>query len=522
MAKKTLSKEELEIKRLRSSHDLWKEYQPRWCFYQDAYTGGDQFTNSNNLFKHFRETQEDYNDRVKRLHNVNYCAPIVDFYTNFIFSEVIDRSGGSNADLYNKFRLNVNRRGANVDEFMRSVSDDTQIYGMSYVVVDSPTINPQIITSKADELANNIGPYWTLVKPTEILDWVVDEFGAFQYVKRQQHLRRLEGNSVAIIEKYTEFFNDSFIITEIDVTDRDKPILRPTQVFLNPIGIIPIEVSRYKRNKIYPELGDSFLIDFAGNNREILNLTSLEQEFLYRQAFNILAKEGDDNFGLDSPNPDTIGTTNLMEYPKGAKAPSYITPPSDPAKYIQDKINRLKNDMFLRASQDAMNQLFNGEGASGFSQSQSFSKTVPFISSRADELEQMENRLMTLTMKWVSKEWDGKIKYKDRYDITNFTDALTQFQVLARDLQMPSEVFVKSQLKRLYHEFDGKLSIEDIKRIDKEIDGMDFKGWLSTQKQALVGKGTSPGEQQKPKSTGTTAEVAAEAKSVGATNDLKT
>ena len=527
VAKNSPSQEEdLEIKRLRAANEDWKEYDPKWKFYLSAYEGGEAFIKSDNIFKHVREVQSDYEDRLKRAHNMNYCEPLVDFFTNFIFTEVIDRNGGNNAPFYSDFKSNVNRRGDNIDSFMRQVSDDDQIFGMSYIIVDMPKVDTSKLLTKQDQIDANIMPYWTLVKPTEFIDWVVDDFGVLQYMKRKQMQRKVAGDgTIRELEHYTEFYPDHFDVTDIDVTIKDEIQLLPKETTVNQLGEIPIVIARYKRSKETPFMGLSFLRDFAYNNREILNLTSLIDEFLYRQCFNILAIPTDSSIELGSQHEGNVGTANALTFPMGGKAPEYISPPVDPAKFIQEERSRIKNEMFTRAAQDALNELYNGEGSSGFSQAQSFSKTVPFISSRADELELTETRLMELTMKWLNKEWDGKIKYKDRYELTNFTDALTQFQMLARDLQLPSETFVKEELKRLYHEYDGKLSDDLVAKINKEIDAMDFKGWMETQKEALVGgQGNSPGDQQKPKSKGTTAEAAAEGNnqtSNAATNKVK-
>jgi hypothetical protein len=219
-----------------------------------------------------------------------------------------------------------------------------------------------------------------------------------------------------------------------------------------------------------------------------------------------------------------LGTANVLEYPKGTTAPQYITPPVDPAEFLQSERSRITGEMFKLAAQDTMNELFNGEKSSGFSQAQSFSKTVPFISTRADTLEKYENKLMSLTMQRLSKNWDGKVKYKDRYELTNLTDAMTQLVSLFRDLQFPSETFIKEELKRLAEEYDGKLPQAISAKVMKEIDDMDFTDWQATQVQALVGTGggNSPASQQKPKSTGTLAEAASEAKvNTGATKKLK-
>lgn len=509
-----------QIKALRQTHDLWDKYAPRWAFYLSAYEGGEEFACPKNIFKHTRENGSDYDDRVLRLHNINYCEPLTSFFTNFIFSESIERTGGSSQSFFDDFTKNVNLKGDNIDAFMRQVCDDMQIFGMSYVLVDAPQL-PEGIVTKAQEQENGIRPYWVLIKPEEITDWVTDPFDNFLYVKRRQILDEIVMGERHRIEKYTEFTADIITISRVDITNTLEPELLSVESMPNSLGKIPIKVTRFKRGKIDPFIGISFLRDFAGNNREILNLTSLLQEFLYRQAFNILAVESDGIDDETSPELD-VGSNNLMEHPKGTKAPTYVSPPVDPAKFISEERQRIKTEMFSIAAQDFVNELFNGEKSSGFSQAQSFSKTVPFISTRADVLEELENSLMQLTMERVGQTWDGKIRYKDRYELTNLTDALTQLQILVRDLQMPSKTFVTEALKRAVIEYDGKYPADVKAKIMKEIEAFDFKDWAEVQREALVGRSLSPGDQQKPKQDGSMAQVAATANNQeSATNKVR-
>jgi len=512
-----------EVGRLRYCHELWHEYAPRWEFYLSAYNGGEEFACKKNLFRHSREAEEDYEERVKRLDNMNYCEPLVGFFTNFIFAESIDRGGGGNEDFYKKFAKDVSKRGETIDDFMRQVSDDSQIYGMTYVLVDSPPL-PQtesdvpMMPSKQYQKDHDIRPYWVLMHPVEITDWALDDFGGLVYAKRKQESVIVENGVRTVYEVYTEFYPDRYVTSKIDVTEPMKPVLLPAVELPNALGRVPIEVARYKRSKKFSHIGLSFLCDFAYNNRRILNINSMLDEFLYRQCFNILAKETDAGIPLREQEEGIIGSSNLMEYPKGAKTPSYITPPVDPAKILQDERGRIITQMYLRASQDTMNELFNGEKSSGFSQAQSFSRTVPFISSRADMLEGTETKLMRTTMELMGKEWDGKIKYKDRYELTNLTSALTQLQVLVKDFQMGqiSETFVKTQLTRMVHEYDGKLNVDDQTKIEAEIQNMDFKKWAADQKVAFLGAPkTSPGAQQAPKKDVTLSQKENEAGTTG-------
>jgi hypothetical protein len=509
------------IEGLRKCHHLHGKYSPRWRFFLSAYEGGDDFACRDNLFKHARENDGDFEDRLKRLDNWNYCEMLVDFFTNFIFAEPIDRSGGSNEDFFQDFIRDVNLRGDTIDEFMSQVSDDAQIFGMSFVQVDAPVKPPDIIT-KQQERDAGIRPYWVLVKPSEVLDWVVDPFDNFVYLKRRQFVTELVGGVPTDMEVYYEFTALEVKISRVDVSDPEKPKFVESTISPNDFGEVPFRVTRYKRSKIDPHMGASFLRDFAGNQRKILNLSSMLDEFLYRQAFNILAKEVESAIPLAEQEEGVVGTANVMEVPKGAAMPQYISPPVAPAEFIQGERQRIKNEMFSRAAQDFLNELFNGEKSSGFSQAQSFAKTIPFISKRADRLESMENALMRLTMKAINKDWDGKIKYKDRYEVTNISDALTQLQILVRDFQLPSETFVKEELKRMVLEYDGKLPKDILVKVKREIDEMDMSSWMGTQKQALIGRGQSPSEQQQPKNTGTLREAAEEARvATASTNRLK-
>jgi hypothetical protein len=478
----------LEIERLRSTNELYANFRSKWDFYMSAYEGGDLFATPDNIARHPREHVDDFEERCKRIHYINYCEPLVDFFTAFIFAETIQRNGGTNRDWYNEFIKNVNNKGEDVTTFMQQVSDDKQIYGMVYVLVDAPPLPTDRKLSKLEEQKLGLRPYWVLIRPDEILDWVTDSFDKYSYVKRRQEITDISNGVHRLLERYTEWEGLNIKVTDIDVTNPNKPILLSPVITDNQVGEIPIVLFRYKRHKKYRFMGSSFLTDLSYNNREVMNLTSLLQEFLYRQAFNILAVQMDGTLPTYNQMEGEQGSANLMQYPKEANAPSYIAPSSEPAKFIAEERQFVVNEMYKRAAQDTVNELFNGVKSSGFSKQQGFSTTVPKIATRAETLEKGENRLMELTLMYMSKKWDGKIKYKDRYELTNISDALQQMTLLFKDLQMPSETFVKEELIRMVHEFDGKIPIEIMNTITAEINAMDFAEWQDAQKLALIGK----------------------------------
>jgi hypothetical protein len=124
-------------------------------------------------------------------------------------------------------------------------------------------------------------------------------------------------------------------------------------------------------------------------------------------------------------------------------------------------------------------------------------------------------------MRYRGKEpWSGLIKYKDHYEVTSITDAISQLLMLFKDLALPSETFAKTQLKRLVAELDGKLPNEDALKINSEIEKMDFNEWS----EEVRTQSKSPAAQQKPQATPMTAAEMVQTSvkaNVGSTNKLK-
>jgi hypothetical protein len=488
-----------EINRLRSCNGTYDKFKPEWDLELSAYEGGEGFACKANLNRYPRENEQDFEARAKRLHYINYCAPLVDFFTTFIFSETIQRDGGKDADVlnfYSDFKTNVNRKGDGVDAFMKQVCDDMQIFGMSYVLVDAPKRENTTPLSVQQEKELGLRPYWVLVRPTEILDWVTNEFDEFQYIKRQQFVTEMQGFTQHRIERYTEWTPTDIKISDIDITEKEKPVLKSPVNMTNGLQEVPFEVLRYKRSKEDKFMGVSFLRDLAANNKEVMNITSMIQEFLYKQCFNILAMETDPNLPLYEQHDGEVGMSNLFLFPKGSHPPSFIAPHADPAKYMSAERGFIVQEMYRRAAEDTANELFSGSHKSGFSQSQNFKKTVPQIATRADVLEKAENRLMERTLKYMDKKWDGAVKYKDHYEITNLTDALAQLGTMFKELGIKSDTFARAEMKRIVHEFDGKLSTDDTLTIEKEIDAMDMEEWFTRQTLAFIGRAALAPEAQ--------------------------
>lgn len=783
------------IEELNTTNPLYDTFKDSWDFYLNSYEGGNDFISNANIFSHTRENPDDYKDRIKRAVYFNYMQPLVNFFSNFIFSEEIARYGGAHDDQFQRFILDVNGKGDTMDLFMREVCDLNQIFGHIDILVDKKSNNTGIapLSLLQEQELGLDSPYFVLLYPHEVLDWRFSDTGNFTYLKRCVK----DGD----YKTYTSWYPNN--IEKVVVrTVRGKEVIEDSQMLPNTLGEVPVVRSFYRRSKKYRNMGCSFLTDISMINRRVMNLTSLTEEFLARQCvvgetlidcprdlevypygipikdlvgkefptytwdiprqqyvirkaydvrktgekqpvyrlkftykdeynqdkeghldatgnhpillqhgeyvdlkdlktedklvpfyrwmdgyprgnrphilktlnfysgiaehrfivqemgevllhkhhihhkdgrslnnnvdnleqiteeqhklieasklserakkwwrdapeckrkavtakaqagikkwhdenpedvrrayrnqsksikktlnkltveerrqkvakalevrdheqavrflhegsrnwwnnlsdeekklrmermraakkvnhkvvsveflgyedvynleveehhnyvangvvvhncFNVLAKQIDSSIPFKDQTEGNIGTANVIEVPRGADFPKYISPPVDPAQFLQSEREKSVLEIYRIASQDTAMEVFTGQSRSGDAQSQSFHKVTPYISSRAENLERTEIALSRLWLKWIdpSASWNGKINYKDDYSALSVINRLLELKMIFTDIKVPSVTFVKEELMKVCKEFDSKMDPDQMKKVLQEID----------------------------------------------------
>jgi hypothetical protein len=471
-------KELEEIIRLQSQCEDYLDNADHWRFLLKSYEGGPKYIGTDTLHKHRREHASDYQARLDRAHYQNYCQPLVDFVPEYIFSQGVEREApGALKNAFEQFLANCDRSGTSLNAFMQAVGEDARIFGMTYVHVDKLPLPENLAPEEVSvQRATEIGldlPYLINVRPLEVYDWTTDTCGNFLYLKRCQTFSRFDGQSTRLIERYTEWTPSQFVVSEIDVTDPRDPRIISKRPSNHPWKVVPFIPAYFKRLKSNKDIGQSFLQDIAYQNNHAFNLTSLVGEFLYRQCFNILVLPGRSIVPTKDQVEGDIGTGSVLEVPDDAKVkPDYLSPPVDPAEFLQSEREKTVAEMYRQAAQDIMSDLFKGKNAgSGDAQKQSFSRTIPVINKTADMLEQVEKNVMVLWAKMQGKEWeDGKVSYKDDYSITNLLDLLLQLSQIFNSVKLTTPTFVREEWKRVIREFDSKIPHQTVEKIFAEID----------------------------------------------------
>jgi hypothetical protein len=459
-----VSNDRAEVKRLRSKHDSLKENESHWRFLLRAYEGGPSYVGAETLFKHHRETLEDFQDRLLRAHYTNYIQPLVDFVPQYIYNQPIEREAEESLrSYYDRWKVNVDQAGTDISAFMHEFSEYLRIFGKMYVLVDKPEAPVGVDIKGLSELdAEALGidlPYLVMLHPLEVFDWTTNHRGEIEYLKRFRQ--------VGAAEEYTEWYVDKIVVS---LVEKNKVNQKAKANSWNMVPIIPIFEKRSKSDR---NVGIPFAQDLAYQNRHVFNLTSLIDEFLYRQAFNVLAMESETAIPQREQIEGTLGTSNVLEVPKGAsKFPEYISPPVDPAEFIQNERDNTIQQMFRQASQDISSEIFSVSNRSGDAAKQAFGRTVPVIAKLADILQDGETRIMHIWAKMLRKKWSGKIAYKDDYSLTNLMDMLLELAQIFNTLHVLSPTFVREEWKRVIREFDSRISQDSKEKIFREIDAI--------------------------------------------------
>jgi len=478
--------ERAEIDRLRTTCGSYDANIDHWHFLLKSYEGGPSYVSAETLFSHQREVAEDYADRMKRAHYTNLVAPIVTFVSEFIFKETIERQPDADLqDDYHAFEKNVDGSGKNLDEFMETVANELRLFGNLYVAFDKQAPPSDIDVTKLSKFEseqhglNRAYPF--LVRPMEVLDWVYDRFGGLVYIKRCEKFDRFEGiGHVTPIERYYEWTASTVRITDIDVSDPTKPKLSPSaeasgQDEVNKFSCVPFIPAFTEKSISDSSIGLSAVRDIAYGNRHVFNLTSLLDEFLFRQAFNILAMENDSSLPTKDRNEGTFGTSNVLGFSRNAAhKPFYLSPPVDPAEFMQSERNVAINEMFRQASQDVASEIYAVSNRSGDAAKQAFGRTAPTITRLADTLQALETRMAQMWARLTRKaEWTGKIGYRKDYSISSLLDLLVQLNMILQNVRVQSPTFIREQMKRVVREVDGRLTQDMKKKIYAEIDAIE-------------------------------------------------
>ena len=483
-------------------HWINARYSSYWDFLLDSYEGGIDYTNARitnqksagviekiyryfvngvqqdtisnvqgNLFLHPKEKIDDYTRRVMMSYYYNFCAPIIDIYSDHLFKQAITEDFKEiKTTLANPVVANnIDLQGSSIAEFRKNMGDMAQLYGHCFVIVDSPSVSKTgELRTMQDQIEKRAFPYVTLFKPQNVINWSLDEKGFPYWVLVKE---TYDGNEDPMEFDKSEATKCIFRLWTREDWSAYNEDGEQIDAGHHGLGLVPIVCVFDKKSKRARNfLGVSSISDIAFIARDVYNSSSELRQILRDQTFAFLAIQGTS----DEYSALELGTGKGLIYPEGRNAPAYISPPADNAQVYFDHIDRQISKIFEIAKMGSGGlgnkaKASPGNGApsvdsqSGVSKAWDFNQINSSLATKSANLEDAEIRIWQIFAAWEGKTFSGNIQYPNEFSISSLQDDMSEAEQAAR--------------VQLGKTFDAEIRKAIIKKkfprkSDKEIDAM--------------------------------------------------
>ena len=105
-------------------------------YFERSYEGGSAYRDGSYLLKHKRESDGDYERRLKQSSFVNFCADVVDIYNSYLYREQPSREIKNKTVAVETFLKDADLEGRPWAKVMRNTSKMAGFYGVLGAIID--------------------------------------------------------------------------------------------------------------------------------------------------------------------------------------------------------------------------------------------------------------------------------------------------------------------------------------------------------------------------------------------------
>ena len=443
------------MEKITDTHPDYQANQENWEFYLRSYLGGDVYRAGEYLVRYLNESNEDYARRIDLTPVDNHCANVVHIYSSFLWKNPPMRQHSSldGDPLLGQMVKDVDLDGQTLNSFMKEAQIWSSVYGHVWMVVDKPKSNAG---TRAEELDQEIRPYFNLYTPENVFDWKWERTDSGRhklvYLKIRESVVKV--NATENITYFREWTEDTIKLWEAHGDD-EKVI----EEMDNPIGVIPAVCLTAART-VTRGIGRSDISDISLTQKAIYNELSEIEQLIRISNHPTLVKTYDTDATAGAGGvvhmPDELdaGLKPYMLQPSGANLQGVM----DSIQKKVESINRMAHLGAVRGT-DAVK-------ASGVALQTEFQLLNARLAEKADLLENAEEQLWRFVAIWQNKAPDTDVYYPDSFDIRDYDNEL-QFLQQARASGIQSATFSRGVDKMIA---DLILDDEELKQAHDEID----------------------------------------------------
>ena len=446
------------------THNAYTTNAPKWEFFLRSYLGGNDYKEGHYLLRYILEDNKEYQKRIDLTPLDNHCKNVINIYSSFIWRLPPTRNFGNLVEdqALQSFIKDADMDGRSLNSFMAEAQMWSGVYGHVWLMMDKPAV---VANTRADELAQEVRPYLTLITPENVLDW--------------RYERSLNGRYELAMLKVREWIEeeDSFYrIWEKDTIKAYEVIgenARLVENVPNPLGIIPA-VCLYGNRSPIRGIGVSDITDVAQMQRAIYNELSEIEQLIRISNHPSLVKSVDTDAGAGAGSVIEVSDTDSIQpyllQPSGGNLDAIRASITDKV----ESINRMTHMGAVRAT-DAQTK-------SGVALQTEFQLLNAKLSEKADLLELAEEQLWNLFAMWQGINSDIMVDYPDTFDLRDYGTEL-EFLQRAKASGVNSPRFNKGVDKAIA---ELVLTDDDLAQAITEIDSARTLGQFSEPNLALV------------------------------------
>lgn len=434
-----------------------------------------------NLFKHKKERDEDYLERVNMSYYYNFCSPIIDIYTNHLFKESVMSDWGNIETAIEARKDNIDHKGSNIDEFRHELAEQAQVFGHIYVLTDKPKTEMQIV-SLAQQQELGLFPYLTIFQPQDLLNWASDEFGQLYWILLREcrtgniDPMNFEKDKMNIFQ-YRIWTRTEWILFSADFVEIERGI--------HNLGKVPLDIIYNKPSKKYRScLGISEIADISFIARDVYNKCSELNEIIRNQTFSILCLQGK----ATEYDEISVGTSKALLYPPERNQPAYISPAAENAMTLMTQIDKQVHKMFQLAKLEGgtAQQTSQVSSQSGVSKAFDFQETNSALAKKAGHMEDGEMRVWDTFARWEGqKEFDGSVSYSRDFNIQELNEELDEAEKMLR-MQLGKEFNIHMKKELIRKKFP-RIPDQELEKMMDEVETKEGQGEGSSLRDRLPG-----------------------------------
>jgi hypothetical protein len=424
-----------EVAQLIGGNDIYQSYQYRWKYLLESYLGGEEYRRAKHLTRYQLETDAEYNARLRATPLENHCQSVISVYNSFLFREEPERDFSNNGMTFEleMFLRDADLDGRSLNNFMKDVATWSSVFGHTFIMVTKPNVGA---ATRADEIAEGVRPYVSLLTPMVVLDW--------------QWKRAPSGRYELVYIKYVEDINGDVrtikewtpqqIVTSTVNTEKD--IIEEQIVEVNGLGKIPVVIA-YNGRSIVRGIGVSDITDIADAQRFIYNATCECEQSIRLDSHPSLVKTPETQAGIGAgslihmpENLDPGLKPYLLEF-SGASVDSIYKA----IEHTIAAIDKMANTGAVRATESRT--------MSGVAMETEFQLLNARLSEKADNLELAEEQMWQLWFEYMGQQWMGEINYPGSFNIRDTGKEIEQLQVAANTNPLDPRVKAAIDMKIL-------------------------------------------------------------------------